>query len=197
MLFCQYGFKSVTMDDISKKLGMSKKTIYQHFSDKDELVTILIKEKLEVHNCVMKNANDNSNDAVDEIFFTLESMNESLASMNPKLFYDLQKYHTKAWIFFREFKRKSIYQTINNNLLRGVEEGVYRPEINVEILTQLRLDQIDLIFSQHDEYTMNKYNISEIIVELSEHFLYGLCTDKGRISIKRNKEKILSDRNSH
>lgn len=197
MLFCQYGFKSVTMDDISKKLGMSKKTIYQHFSDKDELVTILIKEKLDVHNCVMKNANDNSNDAVDEIFFTLESMNESLASMNPKLFYDLKKYHTKAWIYFREFKKKTIYQTINNNLLRGVEEGVYRPEINVEILTQLRLDQVDLIFSQHDEYTMNKYNISEIIVELSEHFLYGLCTDKGRVSIKRNKEKISSDRNSN
>lgn len=197
LLFCQYGFKSVTMDDIAKKLGMSKKTIYQHFSDKDELVNILIKEKLEMHDCVMKNAHQDARNAVDEIFYMLQSMNDTVASMNPKLFYDLQKYHTKAWIYFRDFRKKAIYEAIQANLRRGIEEGVYRPEINVEILTQLRLDQIDLIFSQNDQYTMNKYNLGEIMVELSEHFLYGVCSEKGIKAIKKNKEKNTAERNSN
>ncbi|MEE1945852.1 TetR/AcrR family transcriptional regulator [Pedobacter sp. KR3-3] len=192
-LFCQFGFKSVTMDDIAKHLGMSKKTIYRHFSDKDELVTILISEKISTQDCMAKDTAENSENAIDEIFFAINSTNEMLANMNPKLFYDLQKYHPKAWMIFREFKEKTLRETIYRNLERGIKEGLYRDDINTDILTQLRLDQVDLIFSQHDQYTMNKYNLAQIMVELTEHFLYGVCSLTGLGHIYASKLKLKTE----
>ncbi|RZL46861.1 MAG: TetR/AcrR family transcriptional regulator [Pedobacter sp.] len=187
-LFCQYGFKSVTMDDIAKHLGMSKKTIYQHFSDKDELVNILIEEKLTNQDCANNQFVEKAQDAVHEIFFALASMHELLGNMNPKLFYDLQKYHHKAWLYFKNFKEKSMGKAILANLERGIAEGIYRPEIKTDILTQLRLDHVELIFNQHDHYTCNKYGIAQVMIEITEHFLYGVCNEKGLQLIKKYKE---------
>jgi len=188
-LFCQYGFKSVTMDDIAKHLGMSKKTIYQHFRDKDELVNILIKAKLENQNCTMDFCATSAENAVHEIFFAIINIHELLSSMNPKLFYDLQKYHPKAWLYFKEFKENNLGKCIYANLERGIKEDLYRPEINKDILTQMRLDQVDLLFNQHDHYTKNKYNIAQVMAEITEHFLYGVCNSKGLEKINYYKQQ--------
>jgi AcrR family transcriptional regulator len=190
-LFCQYGFKSVTMDDIAKHLGMSKKTIYQHFSDKDELVNILIKDKLTNQDCTMDACSANAENAVEEIFFAINNIHELLTNMNPKLFYDLQKYHPKAWLVFKDFKEQNLGKTILDNLERGIKEGLYRQEIKTDILTQMRLEQIDLLFSQnHINYIKNnKYNIAQVMVELTEHFLYGICNQNGLIQIEKYKQK--------
>lgn len=193
-LFCQFGFKSVTMDDIAKHLGMSKKTIYQHFSDKDELVNILITDKLSNQDCTMDVCAANAENAVHEIFFAMTNVNELLTSMNPKLFYDLQKYHPKAWLHFKEFKEQNLGKTILTNLERGINEGIYRPELKKDILTEMRLEQVDLLFSsQHANYTMNnKYNIAQVMVEITEHFLYGICNEKGLALIDKYKHQQLT-----
>jgi len=96
------------MDDIAKHLGMSKKTIYQHFSDKDELVNIVIEEKLGNQDCALDACASNAVNAVQEIFFAIVNIHELLTNMNPKLFYDLQKYHPKAWLSFKDFKEKNL-----------------------------------------------------------------------------------------
>ena len=189
-LFCQYGFKSVTMDDIAKHLGMSKKTIYQHFSDKDELVNILIESRLNNQDCVIHESAEKAKDAVHELLLTLATMNESLGNLNPKMFYDLQKYHPKAWLYFKNFKEKSLGSAILANLERGITEGIYRAEINTDILTQLRLDHVELIFNRHDHYTANKYNIAQVMIEITEHFLYGICNQKGLALIATYKEEL-------
>lgn len=190
-LFCQYGFKSVTMDDIAKHLGMSKKTIYQHFSDKDELVNILIREKLANQDCASNACALNAENAVQEIFFAIVNIHALLTGMNPKLFYDLQKYHPKAWLSFKDFKEKNLRTAILTNLERGINEELYRPEIKKDILTQMRLEQVDLLFShQHGSYTMNnKYNIAQVMIEITEHFLYGICNQKGLELINKYKLK--------
>lgn len=188
-LFCQYGFKSVTMDDIARQLGISKKTIYQHFKDKDELVNILIREKLDRQECVMKDGHNHAENAVHELFFAIRNIHELLNNMNAKLFYDLQKYHPKAWLFFQEFKAQKLRHTISVNLSRGIKEGYYRTDLNVDMLTQLRLNQIDLIFNQNDHYTMNKYSIAQVMAEITEHFLYGICNQKGLEMIRHYKQK--------
>lgn len=188
-LFCQFGFKSVTMDDIAKHLGMSKKTIYQHFKDKDELVNILIDDKLSNQDCNMDFCAKNAENAVQEIFFAIDNINELLTNMNPKLFYDLQKYHPKAWITFQEFKEEKLGKTILVNLERGIAEGFYRPEINIEILAQMRLEQVNLIFGQQiADYTMTKYNLAQVMIEITLHFLYGVCNEKGCLLMKEYKK---------
>ncbi len=186
-LFCLYGFKSVTMDDIAKHLGMSKKTIYQNFTDKDELVNILIERKLSHQNCLMDACAANAKNAVEEIFLSISRIHESLGTMNPKLFYDLQKYHPKAWLSFKAFKEKRLGISFLANLERGMTEGLYRNELKKDILTQLRLDQAELVFNQHDNYTVNKYNIAQVMLELTEHYLYGICNKKGLELVEKYK----------
>ena len=189
-LFCQYGFKSVTMDDIAKHLGMSKKTIYQNFADKNELVDILIADKLGNQSCKMNDCAKNAKNAIHEIFLTIADIKELMGALNPNLFYDLQKYHPKAWLKFRNFKEKNLLITIHNNLKRGIEEGLYRSEINVDILSQLRLDHSSIVFQEHDHYTMNKYNIAQVIIEITEHFLYGISNEKGLALIATYKKEL-------
>jgi len=189
-LFCLYGFKSVTMDDIAKHLGMSKKTIYQNFIDKDELVTILIERKLNHQSCMMDACAANAQNAVQEIFLSISHIHESLGTMNPKLFYDLQKYHPKAWLSFKKFKEKRLGTSFLANIERGLTEGIYRSELKKDILTQLRLDHAELVFSQHDHYTMNKYNIAQVLVELTEHYLYGICNKKGLELVEKYKNEF-------
>src|SRR5688500_9912606 len=92
-LIMQYSIRSVSMDDIAANLGMSKKTIYQHFKDKDELVEAVVEEILET-NQVQCNADRNSADnAVHEIFLVMDMMAEMFKTMNPSILYDMQKYH--------------------------------------------------------------------------------------------------------
>jgi AcrR family transcriptional regulator len=189
-LFCQYGFKSVTMDDIAKQLGMSKKTIYTHFADKNEIVNIVIDQRLNSNKDFIQETIRRSDNAVHEIFLALTNMKEQLSDINPSLFYDLQKYHPQAWLYFKDFREKYLFKTIHDNLKRGIAESYFRKDIKADILTQMRLEQMDLIFSNSSSYTNGKYGIAYVMAELTEHFLYGICTLKGHKLINKYKEII-------
>ena len=182
------------MDDIAKHLGMSKKTIYQHFSDKDELVNFLMNDKLTKEDCSIDACAANAENAVEELFFAISNINDLLKNMNPKLFYDLQKYHPKAWLSFKAFKEQNLGKAITVNLQRGIAEGLYREELNIDVITQMRLEQVDLLFSSHHaNYTQNnKYHIAQVMIEITEHFLYGICNLKGIELINKYKHQQLT-----
>jgi hypothetical protein len=185
-LFCQYGIKSVTMDDIARYLGISKKTIYQHFSDKNAVVVELMRLKMENQVCVMEECIGNSKDAIHEVFLAVTEMGQLLSNINPMLFYDLQKYHPEAWQYYVTFREKKLFGVINNNLKRGIAEGNYRQKINSEILTWMRIGQIDTVFSQ-TTYP-DQFNISDLMTEITEHFLYGVCSPAGFKLIEEYKQ---------
>ena len=177
-LFSNHGIKSVTMDDIAKHLGMSKKTIYLHFQDKNDLINILIKNRLENQECLIGDTVQNSENAIDEVFKCVTEVQAMLSNIHPTFMYDLQKYYTEAWKMFRKFRNESLYKNIYDNLVRGVSEGYYRKDMNLEVLTNLRLETIDLVFNQAI-YSIKDYSISLIMKEISEHFLYGISTLEG------------------
>lgn len=190
-LFCQYGFKSVTMDDIAKQLAVSKKTIYQNFKDKNELVNILIEDRIANQKLQMESLFSASENAVQELYSSVQNMDCLLSTMNPMLFYDLQKYHQDAWLKFVAFKEKEIGKSITNNLERGKKEGLYREELNTEIITRLRLDEIDVIFRQNENYDTTKYSLADIMVEITWHFLYGICNNEGVKLIQKYDAEML------
>lgn len=190
-LFFQFGFKSVTMDDIAKHLGISKKTIYHHFADKNDLVNVLMDARYDNHNCEIKLYAEKGIDAIHEILLAMADVNEWLTTLSPKLFHDLQKYHPEAWQKFKHFKEESLKIGIANNLKRGISEGVYRGDINLAILTELRLAHSQLILTGYDQYTKNKYSIAQVMIEITQHFLFGIVSDKGRTLLTHyNKEQL-------
>lgn len=186
-LVFRYGIKSITMDDIAKHLGMSKKTIYQHYSDKDELILKLVEFLLGHNTDQMDCIVDQSKDPIHEIIETMKMMASTFSKMNPILFHDMMKYYPESYQKFREFKENRIIKMIENNLKKGQELNLYRTDINIKILARLRLEQLDLAIN-FDAFPPDKFNLVEVRVQLLDHFLHGVCTLKGHKILNKYKE---------
>jgi AcrR family transcriptional regulator len=187
-LFNRYGIRSVSMDDIAAQLGMSKKTLYQYYTDKDELVdavftTIMETNKLQCTECSKKGKN-----AIDEVFLSFDMMKEMLGSMHPSVIFDLQKYHSNTFNKFQEYRNNFLYKIIKHNLEHGIQEGLYRDDFDVDILTRFRIHSIMLPFDSNI-FPNNKSQLLKIEQEILEHFLYGLATNKGEKLILKYKSQ--------
>lgn len=189
-MFMQYGIRSVSMDDIASNLGISKKTIYQYFADKDELVDAVIDS--EVHE-MQRDCGDfrkDAKDAVHEIIMTMQGIVEQLRHVNPVVIYDLEKFHFKAYQKFRAHKDKFLLKVIRDNLVWGIEEGLYRPEINVDVIAQFRLDSMMLGFNTNS-FPQASFNLADVTREILTHYIYGIASAKGvKLIQKYNQQKL-------
>lgn len=177
-LFIRYGIRSVTMDEIAGQLGISKKTIYQSFEDKDELVLAVFDSHIaaDKERCLVDAGK--AQNAIHEVFLELELMEEMFSTMNPSILYDLEKYHPKVFRKFYEYKNEFLLGVVMDNLNRGIREELYRPDINVEIMSRFRIGCIMISFNL-DVYPKNKFNVLEVEEQVIVHFLYGIATPKG------------------
>lgn len=187
-LFFKYGIRSVSMDDIAVGLGMSKKTIYQYFSDKDELVEAIVEDdiqetRVDCQECFVQSAN-----AVEEIFLTLDRMLEHLGQLNPTILYDLHKFHFQSFKKFQEHKNSFLLEIIRKNLERGKAEGLYREDINVEILSRFRLESMMIAFNM-EIFPQTKYSIVDVTMAIIENFTFGVVTPKGYELVMKYKQE--------
>ena len=191
-LFLSYGIKSVSMNDIAERLGMSKKTVYQYYADKDELVDAVLQYEIEHGQQDCRQCFVQSKDAVDEIFLTMERIVEQFRNMNPMVLYDLQKFHFNAFQKFLKYKNGFLLEVIRKNIERGIKEELYRSEINADVLSKFRLESMMIAFNMN-VFPLRKYNLADVTLEIIEHYLYGLATLKGhKLILKYKQEKKLS-----
>ena len=188
-LFFKYGIKSITMDDIAKHLAISKKTIYQYFADKNELVEILMAMKLKEDECEFKQIHQESENMVVEFFNMMKHMGEMFAKINPTIFYDLQKYHPNAWKLFKEFKQDCMASMVESTIDRGIKEGLVRSDLNAKILSRLRIEQVEMGFNS-EIFPPDKFKMVDVQIAMIDHFLYGICTLKGHKLINKYKQVI-------
>ena len=186
-LFMKYGIRSVSMDDIAKHIAISKKTIYQSYKDKDELVHELMKVKLKEDEKEFQDLEKESENVIDEIFNIMKHMGKVMGKINPSVFYDLQKYHPETWKLFREFKDNFILNMVENSLLRGIRQGHIRAEINTKILARMRMEQIEMGFNPAI-FPPDKFKLLDVQLSMIDHFLYGICTLKGHKLINKYKQ---------
>jgi TetR/AcrR family transcriptional regulator, cholesterol catabolism regulator len=177
-MFLRYGIRSVSMDDIAFQLGMSKKTLYQSFKDKEELVGGVIESHIREMEENCSRCKDNSLDAIHEIFLTMKQMLEGFEDINPVVMYDLHKYHPKCYQRFERHKYDFLKGVIEKNLNKGIVEGLYRPEIDVKIITRYRLESMMLTFNL-EAFPPAEYNVANVTREILIHFVYGIATEKG------------------
>jgi AcrR family transcriptional regulator len=187
-MFMRYGIRSVTMDEVASQCGVSKKTIYQLFDDKDALVESIMSSHLgEIESkCIIEQLQ--SENAVHEIFLANEMGLQMLEQMNPATMYDLRKYYPTAYKILEQHKRKFMYQSVAENIERGIKEGLYRPDINIGILASMRLETTMMGFDQ-EIFPKSKYAMAEVMQELSDHFLYGITNAKGQKMIEKYKQQ--------
>lgn len=185
-LFYRYGMRSVSMDDIAAHLGMSKKTLYQYYTDKDELVNAVFETALKENQSQCTAFRQQRDNAIHEIFLSFDMLREMLVNMNPSLIFDLQKYHPTAFKKYLTFKNEFLYKIIKSNLEQGIAEALYRPEIDVDVLARYRLHSVMLAFDA-DVFPENKTKLLYIEEQLIDHFMYGLATSKGQKLIQKYK----------
>src|SRR5580693_8935943 len=133
-LFLTAGIKSVTMDDIARHLGMSKKTIYQFFKDKNELVIALVKKKLQDDEAQMSEIISKSGNVIEEMINMMKCSEDIFSRINPIVVHDMQKYHPDAWKQFQNFKSQVLVHTMEELLIKGINQGYIRPDIDVKII---------------------------------------------------------------
>ncbi len=178
-LFMKYGIRSVTMDDIARNLSVSKKTLYQHFTDKDDLVYKMSELYLERSFHQYEEIARISKNAIDELSKISVCLKRDMENLNPSLLFDLQKYHPKAWGLYNEHKVKVISQSVMRNILHGVADGFYRPDINPDIMAIARLILIEAAFNP-ELFPKDRFNFVEVQTQLFDLFVHGLCTEKGK-----------------
>jgi len=187
-LFIRLGIRSISMDDIAGQIGMSKKTLYQHFEDKDELVELVVafetnRMQHDCHACA-----NTAENAVEEIFKTMEMVTQHFRNMNPMVLFDMHKFHGKAFAKFMEHKNIFLLDFISTNLKRGISEGYFRQDIKIDILAKFRLECMMLAFNM-EAFPPAKYNVAEVTITMIENFLYGLATESGFKLIELYKAK--------
>lgn len=177
-LFHAYGIRSVSMDDIARKVGISKKTIYQYYADKDDLVSVMVHRMLSQDMRAFETIAAQAKDAVEEMLMGAEQVKKMIRTVNPVVVFDLQKYHPKAWSVYKKFKEEYFLGALIRLLQRGVDEGYFRKEINIEVLAKMRVEQVQLGFDP-TLFPFDKYNVMEVQWTFFDHFIHGIVTLKG------------------
>lgn len=178
-LFIKYGVKCVTMDDIAKELSISKKTIYQYYKDKNEIVKDFTLKQCESRREDFSRIPGESKNSIEALLMTSRCIRENIVELNPSLLMDIQKYYTDAWETFEDFKKNFFYKSIQDTINRGIEEGYFRKDINPEILSIMRMQQVQDCFDSRI-YARDKFNFKEVQMQLLDHFMHGLLTIEGQ-----------------
>lgn len=187
-IFLKYGFKSVTMDDIANELGISKKTIYKYYKNKEVLVdeaACYFHENM--HNTI-NNICALGYNAIQENYEIKKTFKDMFKNSDDSPMYQLEKYYPTTYkkIIYNEF---SVFkECITNNLLKGIQENIYRRDINLELITKFYLS---LMLSVHDVslYTYNKNTMNQLEMHVLEYHTRAIATEKGLQVLEEQLEK--------
>jgi TetR/AcrR family transcriptional regulator, cholesterol catabolism regulator len=188
-LFMHYGIRSITMDEIAAQLGISKKTIYQFFTDKDAMVDAVVSEEVKRNEEGCLYFSSSAENAVHEIFLAMDSMQELLKAMNPQLIHDMEKHHPAAYKRLKQYKYQFLYTMIKENMERGIRENLYRNDLNIDLVSRHRIETAFMPFNQ-EVFPQNKYPMNQTCQELAILYLHSICNVKGKELI----EKYLNER---
>jgi AcrR family transcriptional regulator len=177
-LMFQTGVKHVTMDDLATQLGISKKTIYQFFKDKDDLVSSVVEFELANHALICNQSMEAADNAVHEIFLLMNVIQEMFNRMNPLALFEIEKYYPLAFEKIKNHKDDFIFSMISANLEKGIEEGLYRKDVDVTILSKYRLETSLIPFNIH-VFHPSKFDMLKVNLQIIEHFVYGVATLEG------------------
>lgn len=187
-LFFRHGIRTITMDVIAKNLGISKKTIYLYFRDKEQLVQVFTKREVEKNAEEMSNISKTADNAVDEMIKLMIHYSGFFKRTNPVMYYDLQKYHPRAWNVFKFFKHHVFIRFIENNIKTGIRQKLYRKPLNVKVLARFRAEEAEMMMSPL-LFPSSVFKISQVHLALNEHYLYGISSAKGVALLEKYKKK--------
>lgn len=191
-LFKKYGIKSVTMDDVSRELGISKKTLYTFFKDKSDLVEQVLQLEFEEKSCSLKESMANKANALEELFEYYKVQIKMLGSQKLNFLYDLKKYYPSLFDKFNFHKKELMFNRVKENLKRGKDEGYYRKDLNEDIITRLHIARIESLRTS-DLFSIEELTTPTFFAEAFKYHVYAIASNKGRKIIDENIDKLIEN----
>ena len=188
-LYNKYGIKSVTMDDVARELGMSKKTLYQHVENKNELVSKVIDYQLNERECTFKEISEKEQNAIEKLLEVGMYIIKSIKDYNPSTEYDLKKYYPELFAKLSKVRKERMYQAIIKNIQKGKEEGLYRLDMNNEIIAQIQVSRF-LNMNSSDFFNPDDMFKPKYILELFIYHIRGIANKKGIETLEKTLNKI-------
>ncbi len=171
------------MDDISRELGISKKTLYEYVKDKDELVSLIIDLEFEGRSACFTELYKTYKNAIDELYQALKIVNTILKEHSPTSVYDLRKYYPAEYKKMYTMRREKLMEHFITNLERGKEEGLYRSEIDETVIAKLQVLRAESTFD-NDFFKTEELISPKIFAEIFEYHIRGIATEKGLKELK-------------
>lgn len=190
-VFMKYGIRSVTMDDLARHLAVSKKTLYKYVKDKNDLILKGIEFHQVQEHCTMKACVEKHLNAIDEMFEITKMVIDQIQNVHPSVMYDLEKYYPAAKAKFNEYKMTVVKTWHEDNLRRGIEEGLFRDDLNIEIITALYLSRMDDFFGMQELFNDKTIGFKEVYLETFRYHIRGIASEKG-IDYLKDKIKELN-----
>lgn len=177
------------MDDVATELGISKKTLYQFVTDKDDLVGKFIDNEIELRQEEICKCFKIGFNAIEELFEISIFMNKLMRNQNPATEHDLRKYYPHHYQKTVQTRRERMYSYIQLNLKKGIKEGLYREDLDTEVIAKLYLSRSENIHF-NELFTVEEFTSLKLFIELLTYHVRGIATEKG-IIILENKVKDL------
>lgn len=186
-MFMRYGIRSITMDDIARELGVSKKTLYNDFEDKNDLIERVINFDTMQSRKFLEELYRTDLDAIQEIVLVNEHIHRDRSRYNPTFFYDLKRYFPAIYQRWLEDKRQNMFDLIVGNLQKGKKEGVYREEIQEQTIGKLYMARMEMLDS--NEIIDGHQTLSaDFMQEIFTYHLHGICNENGLKTLAEFKE---------
>lgn len=177
-LFLNYGFKSVTMDELANALGMSKKTLYQYFANKNDLVE---ETTLYMYHVIQTGINDiilQDKSPIEELYEIKRFVMKHLKDEKSSPQYQLQKYYPKIYSDLMEKQSCVMGECVISNLHRGIQLGLYRDTINKEFISKIYFNCM-MALKDKELFPLNNFSMQTLMNNYLEYHLRGICTQKG------------------
>ena len=188
-LFRRYGIKSITMDDVAKELGISKKTLYQYVEDKTDLINKLMDFEIEGSEICFDRILKTRQNAIEELFEVNRFITSMMKRYTLSFDYDLKKYYPEIYQRIFAERRKKIYEAALANFKKGKAEGLYRQELNEEILTKLHVSRMENLYSS-SLFSMEEINAGDVFKEMFNYHIRGIANEKGIKFLEKNIHKL-------
>ncbi|MFY0252932.1 TetR/AcrR family transcriptional regulator [Chitinophaga sp. 30R24] len=177
-MFRRYGVKGVTMFDIARDCGISKKTVYEHFVDKQALIDEGMQQLLNDHTAHFQECQQATGNAIEELVCNMKYVTNLAKTLNPVMLYEIQKYHPGTWRNIESFKADCMLYNIKENLKRGMAEGLYRQHLHIDIVARMRQLQLEAAFDLV-QYPSDQFEMPIVMEQVTAHFIRGIATTKG------------------
>lgn len=191
-VFMKYGLKSVTMDDLCREIGVSKKTIYKYFEDKNDLVLTIIQFKVNMDKEACHVCTNKAGNAIDELVNISRFVIEQFSNINPSVFFDLRKHYPEAWKRMHDHKWEFVLNNIRDNIIRGKKENLYRDNLDPDIISRYYVAGMDSMMDG-EVYPYPEFKIDEILTEVLRFHIRGLANDNGINYLKEHFNREINE----